>query len=50
MSSQLDINDVVNGLLDQIAQQARQIAMLNVQLQIAQSIAESDSSEPEGGE
>jgi hypothetical protein len=35
MSKQIDVNELVNGLLDQVAQQAKEIAMLRVHLAIA---------------
>lgn len=35
MSEQIEVNDLVNGLLDQIANQAKEIAMLRVQLAVA---------------
>lgn len=31
----VDVNDLVNGLLDQVASQAREVALLRVQLALA---------------
>jgi hypothetical protein len=35
MSKQVDANDLVNGLLETVAQQAKEIALLRVQLSFA---------------
>lgn len=35
MSKQADANDLVNGLLETVAQQAKEIALLRVQLSVA---------------
>jgi hypothetical protein len=35
MTDQMDVNDLVNGLLDEVAEQARQLALLKIQLAVA---------------
>ena len=45
MDSQIDINQVVDTLLAEIGEQAKQIAMLKIQLVAAQKAAEPDNSE-----
>lgn len=50
MSDQIDVNDLVNGLLDQISTQARELAVLRVQLtlankQLAESAGDADGDE-----
>lgn len=39
MNEQLDVNDLVNGLLEQIGAQAKEIAILKAHLAAAQKVA-----------
>jgi hypothetical protein len=35
MADEMDVNDLVNGLLDEVADQARQLVLLKIQLAVA---------------
>lgn len=46
MSNELNVNELLNGLLDQISQQAREIALLRVQLALAtREVAEEEDAD-----
>ncbi len=49
MSKQIDANELINGLIDQIGEQAKEIALLKVQLSIHLKSEESEGGELEDG-
>lgn len=50
MSDQIDVQDIVNGLLNQVGEQAKEIALLRIQLQIAVAKAPVEEGEANGDE
>lgn len=50
MNDQLDVNDLVNGLLEQVAQQAKEIAVLRAHLMAYQKPKAAGGEEEDGNE